>query len=32
MEIQKDFKELLDLFNAHKVEYLVVGGYALVLA
>ena len=29
MEIQKDFKELLELFNAHKVEYLVVGGYAL---
>jgi hypothetical protein len=29
MEIQKDFKELLGLFNAHKVEYLVVGGYAL---
>ena len=29
MEIQSDFKELLELFNAHKVEYLVVGGYAL---
>ena len=29
MEIQKDFKELLVLFNAHKVEYIVVGGYAL---
>ena len=29
MEIQKDFKELLGLFNAHKVEYIVVGGYAL---
>ena len=29
MEIQRDFKELLELFNAHKVEYLVVGGYAL---
>jgi len=29
MEIQKDFKELLELFNAHKIEYLVVGGYAL---
>jgi hypothetical protein len=24
-----DFKELLELLNAHKVEYLVVGGYAL---
>jgi hypothetical protein len=31
MEIQKDFKELLELFNAHKVEYIVVGGYALAL-
>jgi hypothetical protein len=29
MEIQKDFKKLLELFNAHKVEYLIVGGYAL---
>ncbi len=29
MEIHKDFKELLELFNAHKVEYLIVGGYAL---
>ena len=29
MEIQKDFKDLLELLNAHKVEYLVVGGYAL---
>jgi hypothetical protein len=29
MEIPKDFKELLELFNAHKVEYLIVGGYAL---
>ncbi|MFH0730595.1 MAG: nucleotidyltransferase [Pseudomonadota bacterium] len=29
MEIQQDFKELLELFNAHKVKYLIVGGYAL---
>ena len=29
MEIQEDFRRLLALFNAHKVEYLVVGGYAL---
>ena len=29
MEIPKDFKELLGLFNSHKVEYLIVGGYAL---
>ena len=26
MEIQSDFKELLELFNANKVEYVVVGG------
>ncbi|MBR9982184.1 MAG: hypothetical protein KFF50_14235 [Desulfatitalea sp.] len=29
MEVQKDFKELLELFNAHKVNYLIVGSYAL---
>ena len=29
MEAQPDFKELLALFNAHGVEYLVVGAYAL---
>ena len=29
MEIYHDFKELLELFNKHKVEYLIVGGYAL---
>jgi len=29
MEVQQDFKELLKFFNAHKVEYLIVGGYAL---
>jgi len=29
MEVQQDFKELLKLFNAHKVEYVIVGGYAL---
>ena len=29
MEIQTDFKELLALFNAQGVEYLIVGGYAL---
>ncbi len=29
MEIHKDFKELLELLNAKKVEYLIVGGYAL---
>ncbi|HSW01145.1 MAG TPA: nucleotidyltransferase [Sedimentisphaerales bacterium] len=29
MDIRNDFKELLELFNKHKVEYLIVGGYAL---
>jgi hypothetical protein len=29
MEVQNDFKELLELFNAHNVQYLIVGGYAL---
>ena len=29
MEAQKDFKELLKLFNKHKVEYIIVGAYAL---
>lgn len=29
MEIQQDFKELLALFNVHKVEYIIVGAYAL---
>ena len=29
MAIRTDFRELLELFNKHKVEYLIVGGYAL---
>ena len=29
METQRDFRELLALFNARHVEYLIVGGYAL---
>ncbi|MEK7449007.1 MAG: hypothetical protein AAB019_05925 [Planctomycetota bacterium] len=29
MEVQPDFKELLKLFNVHKVEYIIVGGYAV---
>lgn len=29
MEAQKDFKELLELFNEHKVEYVIVGAHAL---
>lgn len=28
MEVQKDFKELLALCNAHNVDYLIVGAYA----
>lgn len=29
MEVQRDFKELLELFNGHGVEYIIVGSYAL---
>ena len=29
MEVQQDFKELLALFNALHVKYIIVGGYAL---
>jgi len=29
MEHQSDFRELLALLNAHRVEYAIVGGYAL---
>ena len=29
MEIQPDFKELFTLLNKHKVEFLIVGAYAL---
>jgi hypothetical protein len=29
MEIRRDFKELLESLNAHEVEYLVVGAFAL---
>lgn len=29
MEVQSDFKELLALFNAQKVDYIIVGAYAL---
>jgi len=29
MDIPNDFKELLELFNRHKVEYVIVGGYAV---
>lgn len=29
METCRDFQELLELFNAQGVEYVIVGGYAL---
>jgi hypothetical protein len=29
MEVQQDFRELLALFNAHDVAYIIVGAYAL---
>ena len=29
MEAQQDFRDLLALFNAHKVDYLIIGAHAL---
>jgi len=29
MAIYQDFKELLEFFNAHKVEYVIIGAHAL---
>jgi hypothetical protein len=29
MEVQPDFRDLLELFNRHQVEFMLVGGYAL---
>jgi len=29
MEVQKDFRDLLELFNKQKVDYIIVGAYAL---
>jgi hypothetical protein len=29
MVLNKDFKEFIELLNVHKVEYLVIGGYAV---
>lgn len=29
MEVQSDFRDLLKLFNEHKVEYIIIGAYAL---
>lgn len=31
MDIGQDFKEFIELLNKHKVEYLVVGGYAVAM-
>lgn len=31
MELTRDFKELLILLNENKVEYLIVGGYAVII-
>ena len=31
MEIYPDYKEMLRLFGAHKVSYVIVGGYARVV-
>jgi len=29
MEVQQDFRDLLALFNAHRVDYIIVGAHAL---
>lgn len=29
MELDKDFKEFIELLNEHKVKYLIIGGYAV---
>jgi hypothetical protein len=29
MQLTKDFKEFIELLNAHEVKYLVIGGYAV---
>ena len=29
MELDRDFREFIELLNEHKVDYLVVGGYAV---
>lgn len=29
MEVQQDFRDLLELFNKHKVDFIIVGAYAL---
>lgn len=30
LELPHDFKELFEFLNAHKVEYLLLGGYAVI--
>ncbi len=30
LELPQDFKELFEFLNAHKVEYLLLGGYAVI--
>lgn len=30
MEVHQDYKELLELFKGNHVEYVIVGGYAMV--
>ncbi len=29
MDVQQDFRDLLELYNKHKVDYIIVGAYAL---
>ncbi len=29
MELEKDFREFIELLNGHEVKYLVIGGYAV---
>jgi hypothetical protein len=29
MDVQQDFRDLLELFNKHRVDYIIVGAYAL---
>lgn len=31
IQLPKDFKELLGLLNSKRIEYLVIGGYAVAL-
>ena len=30
LELPQDFKELFEYLNAEKVEYLLIGGYAVI--